>query len=167
MANRANGPDHVLQLAEERAPDGFTNVYDIIPKEELEEIGALGDLKVYLSNQEHSLTDILIEELHAHLYLKSPYCEERWKSRAKRDIINATVDDSDRAMAVFLEAYDGTKAMQEDPGRNPEADTFYYIQLLLESLHKMKRLEVAVDAIEAVGTAPCKCSMCRSLEHTA
>jgi 2-polyprenyl-6-methoxyphenol hydroxylase-like FAD-dependent oxidoreductase len=41
MANRANGPDHVLQLAEERAPEGFTNVYDIIPKEELEEIGRI------------------------------------------------------------------------------------------------------------------------------
>ena len=39
MANRANGPDHVLQLAEERAPDGFKNVYDVIPKDELEEIG--------------------------------------------------------------------------------------------------------------------------------
>jgi hypothetical protein len=41
MANRANGPDHVLQLAEERAPDGFENVYDIIPKEELEDIGRI------------------------------------------------------------------------------------------------------------------------------
>jgi 2-polyprenyl-6-methoxyphenol hydroxylase-like FAD-dependent oxidoreductase len=41
MANRANGPDHVLQLAEERAPDGFKNVYDVIPKEELEEIGRI------------------------------------------------------------------------------------------------------------------------------
>lgn len=40
MANRANGPDHVLQLAHERAPDGFKNIYDIIPKEELESIGA-------------------------------------------------------------------------------------------------------------------------------
>ncbi|EAQ90318.1 hypothetical protein CHGG_02253 [Chaetomium globosum CBS 148.51] len=40
MANRANGPDHVLQLAHERAPDGFTNVYDVIPKDELESIGA-------------------------------------------------------------------------------------------------------------------------------
>lgn len=39
-ANRANGPDHVLQLAEERAPGGFDNVYDVIPKEELEGIGA-------------------------------------------------------------------------------------------------------------------------------
>jgi flavin-dependent dehydrogenase len=41
MANRANGPDHVLQLAEERAPDGFSNVYDVIPKEELESIGSI------------------------------------------------------------------------------------------------------------------------------
>lgn len=41
MANRANGPDHVLQLAEERAPEGFENVYDVIPKEELEEIGRI------------------------------------------------------------------------------------------------------------------------------
>lgn len=40
MANRANGPDHVLQLAEERAPDGFKHVYDVIPKDELEGIGA-------------------------------------------------------------------------------------------------------------------------------
>ena len=40
MANRANGPDHVLQLAHERAPDGFANIYDVVPKEELESIGA-------------------------------------------------------------------------------------------------------------------------------
>jgi 2-polyprenyl-6-methoxyphenol hydroxylase-like FAD-dependent oxidoreductase len=39
-ANRANGPDHVLQLAEERAPEGFGDVYSVIPKEELESIGA-------------------------------------------------------------------------------------------------------------------------------
>ncbi|KAI1850370.1 hypothetical protein JX265_002268 [Neoarthrinium moseri] len=40
MANRANGPDHVLQLAHERAPEGFANIYDVIPKEELDGIGA-------------------------------------------------------------------------------------------------------------------------------
>lgn len=39
MANRGNGPDHVLQVCEERAPDGFENVYDIVPKDELEDIG--------------------------------------------------------------------------------------------------------------------------------
>lgn len=40
MANRANGPDQVLQLAHERAPNGFDNVYDIIPKDELDSIGS-------------------------------------------------------------------------------------------------------------------------------
>jgi 2-polyprenyl-6-methoxyphenol hydroxylase-like FAD-dependent oxidoreductase len=40
MANRANGPDHVLELAHQRAPDGFENIYDVIPKDELESIGA-------------------------------------------------------------------------------------------------------------------------------
>jgi len=40
MANRANGPDYVLELAYQRAPDGFENVYDVIPKDELESIGA-------------------------------------------------------------------------------------------------------------------------------
>ncbi|KAK5048898.1 hypothetical protein LTR84_005318 [Exophiala bonariae] len=40
FANRGNGPDQVLQLAHERAPDGFKHVYDIIPKEELEGVGA-------------------------------------------------------------------------------------------------------------------------------
>ncbi|KAF2405210.1 FAD/NAD(P)-binding domain-containing protein [Trichodelitschia bisporula] len=39
MANRANGPDHVMQVAYERAPNGFENIHDVIPKEELEEIG--------------------------------------------------------------------------------------------------------------------------------
>lgn len=39
MANRGNGPDHVLQLAEERSPNGFSSIYDIIPQEELEDIG--------------------------------------------------------------------------------------------------------------------------------
>ena len=33
-------PDHVMQLAEERAPGGFENVYDVISKEELDKIGA-------------------------------------------------------------------------------------------------------------------------------
>ena len=40
LANRGNGPDQVMQLAEERAPDGFDNVHDVIPLAELEAISA-------------------------------------------------------------------------------------------------------------------------------
>lgn len=36
MANRRNGPEKVMQAAEERAPDGFVHVHDVIPAEELD-----------------------------------------------------------------------------------------------------------------------------------
>lgn len=139
------------QVTEKRflgAVDTLQEALKMIRKPEMEDIGALSDLRVYLGNQEHSLADILIEELHGHLYLKSPYCEERWKSHAKRDASNTTLVDNDRGMATFLESYDGSKEMREDPARNPESDTFHYIQLLVESLNKMSRLEIAADRIE-------------------
>ncbi|KAI5364269.1 putative FAD-binding domain, FAD/NAD(P)-binding domain superfamily [Septoria linicola] len=40
IANRGNGPDHVMQVAYERAPDGFKHINDIIPQDELEGIGS-------------------------------------------------------------------------------------------------------------------------------
>ncbi|RMY86999.1 hypothetical protein D0861_05600 [Hortaea werneckii] len=141
------------QISEKRFLDAVGTLQDalsLIRKPEMEDIGALSDLRVYLSNQEHSLTDILVEELHSHLYLKSPYCEERWKSLSQRadDSAVTAAADEERAMYSFLENYDGRQPMQEDTTRNPEANTFYYIQLLVESLNKMMKLDVAVDAIE-------------------
>jgi len=38
QANRRGGPEQILQVIEERAPDGFTNLDDIITPRELEEI---------------------------------------------------------------------------------------------------------------------------------
>jgi 2-polyprenyl-6-methoxyphenol hydroxylase-like FAD-dependent oxidoreductase len=40
LSNRRNGPDQVMQIAEERAPDGFRHIHDVIPREELEAIAA-------------------------------------------------------------------------------------------------------------------------------
>ncbi|OCK78597.1 hypothetical protein K432DRAFT_427162 [Lepidopterella palustris CBS 459.81] len=127
----------------------------IIRKSEMEGIGALSDLRVYLSNQEHSLTDILIEELHSHLYLKSPYCEDRWKpyahNQAKTRSANGSVsmiDSRGRTLYYFLEKLDTAMAMTDDSSRNPEADTFHYIQLIIEALNKMNRLDIAIDTIE-------------------
>ena len=36
--NRANGPEQVMELAEERAPQGFDNLHTVIPREELDAI---------------------------------------------------------------------------------------------------------------------------------
>ncbi len=38
MLNRQNGPEQVMQLAEERAPQGFGHIHDVIPAAELERI---------------------------------------------------------------------------------------------------------------------------------
>ncbi|HVF16987.1 MAG TPA: flavin-dependent oxidoreductase [Steroidobacteraceae bacterium] len=38
LLNRQNGPEQVMQMAEERAPNGFTHIHDVIPQTELEEI---------------------------------------------------------------------------------------------------------------------------------
>ena len=38
LANRGNGPEQVMQLAEERAPHGFNDINDVIPRHELEAI---------------------------------------------------------------------------------------------------------------------------------
>nr|POE65216.1 putative exocyst complex component sec8 [Quercus suber] len=143
-----------VQISEKRFLSAVSTLQEAlttIRRPELEDIGALSNLKVYLSNQEHSLADILIEELHSHLYLKSPYCEERWKAHMKNSPASASsgiLDDYERAMHSFLDSYDGTKAMEEDSARNPETDTFYYIQLLVESLSSMSRMEALVDSIE-------------------
>lgn len=40
LSNRGNGPDQVMQIAEERAPQGFVHIHDVIPREELEAISA-------------------------------------------------------------------------------------------------------------------------------
>jgi 2-polyprenyl-6-methoxyphenol hydroxylase-like FAD-dependent oxidoreductase len=40
LSNRQNGPDQVMQIAEERAPQGFAHVHDVIPRDELEAISA-------------------------------------------------------------------------------------------------------------------------------
>ena len=118
----------------------------------LDEIGALNDLRSYLTNQETALTDILIEELHDHLYLKSPYCQERWQTLAKEQgALGREKTDKVASIRPFYEVLDTmdlTEQIVEDPSRNPEADTFYYIELLVESLNKLGRLESAVNTIK-------------------
>lgn len=132
--------------------DLLQDALKLIRKPEMEDVGALGDTKVYLSNQEHSLTDILTEELHNHLYLKSPYCEERWLSYTKfnnaANHSELSADAEARQIYDFLDQLDTTTPMTDDASRNPEADSFHYIQVIIESLHRLGRLPEAIDSIE-------------------
>ncbi|KAI0322694.1 Sec8 exocyst complex component-specific domain-containing protein [Amylostereum chailletii] len=49
-----------------------------INKQDMLDIGAVADLRSYLIGQETALREILVDELHNHLYLKSFWCESRW-----------------------------------------------------------------------------------------
>ncbi len=40
LANRQNGPEQVMAIAEQRAPQGFKHIHDVMPREELEGIAA-------------------------------------------------------------------------------------------------------------------------------
>lgn len=120
-------------------------------KPELDDIGALNDLRNYLANQETALMDILVEELHEHLYLKSPYCQERWQNLAKtQGAFNEGLGDgaSIEPFHTILDSIDVEKPVAEDPMKNPEADTFYYIGLLVEALNKLGRLQNAVETLK-------------------
>jgi exocyst complex component 4 len=141
---------HMAEKRFLRAVETLQDALKLMHKPDMEDIGALTDLRVYFSNQEHSITDILIQELHSHLYLKSPYCQERWKQYTNRSAATGaqSFEIEGRQLYRFLESFDPSHILTEDTSRNPEADTFSYIQLLLESLDRMSRLDLAIDQIE-------------------
>ena len=137
------------------AVDVLQDALRLIRNLSLENIGALADLRVYLSNQENSLTDILLEELHDHLYLKSPYCQSRWKPYSantsnalepEKSISNMST--GIRPLYRFLTGLNVSIPVADDTSHNPEEDSFDYIHIVLEALNKMGRLEMAVDRME-------------------
>ena len=138
------------------AVDLLQDALRMIRKSEMENIGALTDLRIYFSNQETSMTDILIEELHDHLYLKSPYCHDRWKPYAG-DTGNVSASESGakalsntwgRALYRFLDILDTSKPMEDDASKNPEVDSFDYMHMVIEALNKLGHIDVAVDRME-------------------
>lgn len=148
-------PDQLeARISEKRflsAVDVLQSALRKLRKPELDDIGALNDLRSYLANQDTALMDILVEELHEHLYLKSPYCQERWQTLSKNQ--GAPTDNYSEATAVepfhvCLDMIDFEQGVAEDPSKNPEGNTFSYVGLVVESLNKLGRLESAVDILK-------------------
>ncbi|KIJ21922.1 hypothetical protein PAXINDRAFT_124220 [Paxillus involutus ATCC 200175] len=182
----------------------------LINKPDMQEIGAVADLRSYLVGQETALREILIDELHNHLYLKSFWCETRWVAftpgqstfpkvefedeSAESDAPNgasrapatsfphnsqttrlsrylnglatrpndpphdldtnfrssATVQDISASVSSSsnLGALVGTTSLQlNHANANPEADSFTYIETLLESLAILGKLGSALDIV--------------------
>ncbi|KAF9229101.1 hypothetical protein BS17DRAFT_771020 [Gyrodon lividus] len=183
----------------------------LINKPDMHEIGAVADLRNYFVGQETALREILIDELHNHLYLKSFWCETRWaaytpgqstfpkvdfddgpaesdapngasraltttfpnKSQTTRlsrylnslttrpndpphdlDDTNfcnsATAQEISASVSASVSSSSnlGTTSLQfGQANANPEADSFTYIETLLESLAILGRLGSALDIV--------------------
>ncbi|KAL8772637.1 MAG: hypothetical protein Q9209_002298 [Squamulea sp. 1 TL-2023] len=136
------------------AVDQLQDALRTIRRSEMENISALSDLRVYFSNQETSLADIMIEELHDYLYLKTPQSQDRWKAYSSVSQFpgeKAPISLSHtlgRPLYIFLNNLDTSTPMIDDASSNLQADSFRYIHMLLEALDRAGCLEVAVDRIQ-------------------
>ncbi|CAG8595158.1 9440_t:CDS:10 [Acaulospora colombiana] len=154
-----------------------------LERKEMMGIGALSDLRRYLRAQQSSLHELLIEELHNHLYVKSAYCDSRWVKYAKdqtelpsplmewsseREIrkmnfmsnvrnkkslhvntsfpLNTPL--SPKSPRPFnISIFDEEEVITENLNINPETDSFYYMEIILESLAILGRLPQALKTI--------------------
>lgn len=95
---------------------------ETINKPELREIGALSDLRSYFMSQETTITEILIEELHNHIYLKTFYSDSRWRpytpGRADLPIIGSQDED-----LAFLRSPDPNSTSPNLSGNNTSSTT--------------------------------------------
>ncbi|TKY85669.1 hypothetical protein EX895_005209 [Sporisorium graminicola] len=91
-----------------------------IDKPEVAEVGATNDLRAYLKGQEQAMLEILIEELHNHLYLKSYFCDDRWKAyHAGQDELPIVKFGSD--YAAISSAADAAAQQLSDSAQTPSA----------------------------------------------
>ncbi|GAW04404.1 sec8 exocyst complex component specific domain-containing protein [Lentinula edodes] len=161
----------------------------IINKPEMQEIGAVSDLRSYLLGQETALREILVDELHGHLFLKSFWCDSRWASyspnqrtfpkvefedepptilpdrspssptfpatRLARFLQNLTLRPNDAPMDVnesnatipSVASLNYSASSRPQALLNPEADSFAYLETVLESLAVLGRLGSTLDIV--------------------
>ena len=132
---------------------------------ELLEIAALNDIRQYLKAQSVSLVEILIEELHNHLYLKSPYCDPRWMTyisgQSDLPVVQETSDaySSNDAMPDRKHSSMGRLAIESHRAKttaerssleiagaqHPEVDSFQYIRVIIEALYAVGKLPYSLD----------------------
>ncbi|KAG0272581.1 hypothetical protein BGZ95_011633 [Linnemannia exigua] len=142
-----------------------------IAKPEMVSVGALSDLTRFLNEQLESMAEMLMEELHNHLYLKSPYCDSRWATyttgqealpSAERGLFeglgkdklgNLSSDRLKRSAGFQPKSKPGNEVrlddemITEDLEVNPEVDSAYYLEILVESLGLLGKFKDAIVTI--------------------
>ncbi|KAJ3108836.1 hypothetical protein HDU97_010108 [Phlyctochytrium planicorne] len=96
------------------------------------EIGALESIRTKLDDLKNTLPETLLEELHNHIYLKSPFSLDRIDKQVQFD---------------FSKFVGDKEKVSEDLEMNPESDSFLYMGSLLESLYILGRLPDAMEIV--------------------
>lgn len=131
-------------------------------REDMMEIAALGDIRQYLKGQAVGIVEILVEELHNHLYLKSPYCDGRWAPYVSGQTDLPVVHHGDKQspdeqnarkfssmgrlqIDMFRARQAEDHAVLDFDNRHPESDSFLYIQNITHALYTMGKLPYALE----------------------
>ncbi|TIA91919.1 hypothetical protein E3P99_00854 [Wallemia hederae] len=70
-------------ISEKRWIEGvllLDNALRVVKLPSLSDVGAIVDLRLFLLSQENALRELLIEELHNHVYLKTYHSDKRWRA---------------------------------------------------------------------------------------
>ncbi|KAG0253223.1 hypothetical protein BG011_006483 [Mortierella polycephala] len=144
-----------------------------IAKPEMASVGALSDLSRFFNEQLETMAETLMEELHNHLYLKSPYCDSRWTAYTTgqetlpstersmfegigKDLTklgNITNDRLKRTAGFQHKSKPGNEVrlddemITEDLDINPEMDSIYYLEILVESLGLLGKFKDGITTI--------------------
>ncbi|KAI8324702.1 hypothetical protein GQ54DRAFT_55838 [Martensiomyces pterosporus] len=135
---------------------------------ELNPIEALSGLRQQLEKERGELLRLIIDELHNHIYLKSPYCERKTGVEGEDGDHGAGSDagENGTAAGTSQRAAGGSKggdllghrrrkgsrkvkktdSSDED---NPETDSFAYVEMLLESLVTLDNTSEAMQEIKS------------------
>lgn len=143
----------------------LSDAIETVNKESLLQIPALQGIRSYLQSQEVDLYSVLIEELHNHIYLKSPYTSNRWHSyqqgiddfgtyeqvleeKIRFDLSEKSSSFSETSqLDSFLNDFNKDKPFVELQDENAESNSYYYIWLLIETLGRLNKLPSAFETL--------------------
>ncbi|TPX37027.1 hypothetical protein SmJEL517_g00823 [Synchytrium microbalum] len=132
------------------------NATKTLKTREFMDIGAVANIRQDLEQMKGVLNETLIEELHNHLYLKSPFSQERVERFGgvgdETEARVVTIESPNRRQSVYNKGGKSSKTksndVTEDYDTNPEADSLQYMSWVVEGLALLGALPNATEVIK-------------------
>ena len=129
-----------------------------INKPEMVSIGATAELRAYLTSQEtvsvsvtpcsfQTVTDILVEELHSLLYLKTFDSDSRWKPYMNGETSSKSWQPPSQLRSASLSLYLLSLSTPSEAQLDPSGESYRLMETLLESLAVLGKLSTALDVV--------------------